>query len=76
MVGTTINHYKVLEKIGQGGTGERYPTEDTTLKREVAIMVQPEQFTQDIQRTAGLEREARILAQPNHPNVAAIHGLG
>jgi len=45
MVGTTMNHYKVLEKIGQGGMGEVYRAEDTNLSREVAIKVLPEQFT-------------------------------
>ncbi len=75
MVGTTISHYKVLEKIGQGGMGEVYRAEDTTLKREVAIKVLPEQFTKDPQRLARFEREAQLLAQLNHPNIAAIYGL-
>ncbi len=47
MVGTTISHYKILEKIGQGGMGEVYRAEDSKLSREVAIKVLPEQFTQD-----------------------------
>ncbi len=52
MVGTTISHYKVFEKIGQGGMGTVYRAQDTTLDREVAIKVLPEQFTQDPQRLA------------------------
>ncbi len=52
MVGTTLSHYKVLEKIGEGGMGEVYRAEDTNLSREVAIKVLPEQFTQDPQRLA------------------------
>ena len=75
MVGTTISHYKVLEKIGQGGMGEVYRAEDTNLSREVAIKVLPEQFTQDPQRLARFEREAKLLAQLNHPNIAAIHSF-
>ncbi len=61
MVGTTISHYKVLEKIGEGGMGEVYRAEDTSLKREVAIKVLPEQFTNDPQRLARFEREAQLL---------------
>ncbi len=52
MVGKTISHYKVLEKIGEGGMGEVYRAEDTILKREVAIKLLPEQFTKDPQRLA------------------------
>ena len=47
MIGKTLSHYKVLEKIGQGGMGEVYRAEDTNLSREVAIKVLPEQFTKD-----------------------------
>ena len=75
MIGKTLSHYKVLEKIGQGGMGEVYRAEDTNLSREVAIKVLPEQFTQDPQRLARFEREAKLLAQLNHPNIAAIYGL-
>ena len=75
MVGTTISHYKVLEKIGQGGMGEVYRAEDTNLSRDVAIKVLPEQFTQDPQRLARFEREAKLLASLNHPNIAAIYGF-
>jgi len=75
MIGKTLSHYKVIEKIGQGGMGEVYRAEDTNLSREVAIKVLPEQFTKDPQRLARFEREAKLLAQLNHPNIAAIHSF-
>ena len=54
MVGQTLSHYRIIEKIGQGGMGEVYRAEDTSLSREVAIKVLPEQFTQDPQRLTRL----------------------
>ncbi len=75
MIGKTLSHYKVIEKIGEGGMGEVYRAEDTNLSRDVAIKVLPEQFTKDPQRLARFEREAKLLAQLNHPNIAAIHSF-
>ena len=72
MIGKTLSHYTVIEKIGQGGMREVYRAEDTNLSREVAIKVLPEQFTQEPQRLARFEREAKLLAQLNHPNIAGI----
>ena len=75
MIGRTIAHYEITEKIGQGGMGEVYRATDTKLKRDVALKVLPETFTQDPQRMARFTREAQVLASLNHPNIGAIHGL-
>ena len=75
MIGQSIAHYTITEKIGQGGMGEVYRATDTKLKRDVALKVLPESFTQDPQRMARFTREAQVLASLNHPNIGAIHGL-
>ena len=75
MVGKTIAHYKVLEKLGKGGMGEVWKAHDQKLGREVAIKTLPEEFARDEERLARFKREARLLASLNHPNVAAIYGL-
>ena len=73
--GTTLGPYTVTAKIGEGGMGEVYRARDTKLDRDVALKVLPEAFTQDPDRLARFEREAKVLASLNHPNIAAIHGL-
>ena len=75
MIGQTIAHYTITEKIGQGGMGEVYRATDTKLKRDVALKVLPQSFTQDPQRMTRFTREAQVLASLNHPNIGAIHGL-
>jgi len=67
--------YRVIEEIGRGGMGVVYKAEDTKLARKVAIKVLPEIFTADPERLARFEREARVLASLNHPNIAAIYGV-
>ena len=73
--GTTLGAYAVTAKIGEGGMGEVYRARDTKLDRDVALKVLPEAFTQDPDRLARFEREAKVLASLNHPNIAAIYGL-
>jgi serine/threonine protein kinase len=68
-------HYRLIEKIGEGGMGVVWKARDTTLDREVAIKVLPELFSNDAERMARLEREAKLLASLNHPNIATVHGL-
>ncbi len=69
-----IAHYRIMSKIGEGGMGEVYRATNTKLGREVAIKVLPESFAQDAGRMARLDREAKVLASLNHPNVEAIYG--
>ncbi len=73
--GTTLGSYQVIAKSGEGGVGEVYRARDTKLDRDVALKVLPEAFTQDPDRLARFEREAKVLASLNHPNIAAIYGL-
>ncbi len=73
--GTKIAQYEVVEAIGAGGMGEVYRARDTKLERDVAIKVLPEEFAKDKERLARFEREAKLLASLNHPNIASIHGF-
>ncbi|MFQ5790175.1 MAG: serine/threonine-protein kinase, partial [Acidobacteriota bacterium] len=73
--GSRLSQYEILSPIGAGGMGEVYRARDTKLGREVAIKVLPEGFSQNEERLARFEREARVLASLNHPNIATIHGL-
>ena len=73
--GTTLGSYAVTAKIGEGGMGEVYRATDTSLDRQVAIKVLPDAFASDAERLARFEREAKVLASLNHPNIGAIYGL-
>jgi len=75
MIGKTLAHYEVTGNLGKGGMGEVYQAKDQKLGRDVAIKVLPEEFASDADRVARFQREAKLLASLNHPNIAAIHGL-
>jgi serine/threonine protein kinase len=74
-IGDRIGPYEILAPIGAGGMGEVYRARDTKLDREVAIKVLPAALAQDSERLARFEREARVLASLNHPNIATIYGV-
>ena len=73
--GTRLGSYEVVALIGAGGMGEVYRARDTRLNRDVALKVLPEAFASNPERMARFEREAKLLATLNHPNIAAIYGL-
>lgn len=75
MIGRTLGHYQITGQLGKGGMGEVYQAKDHVLGRDVAIKVLPEEFARDADRVARFQREAKLLASLNHPNIATIHGL-
>src|ERR1700738_3657217 len=72
---STIAHYRITGKLGEGGMGAVYRATDTKLNRDVAIKILPDSFAQDPDRLARFTREAQVLASLNHPNIAAIYGV-
>jgi len=73
--GASLLHYRLVDKIGQGGMGEVWRALDTTLDREVAVKLLPPALGADPERLARFEREAKLLASLNHPGIAVLHGL-
>ena len=73
--GVLLSHYRLDGPIGAGGMGEVWRATDTTLDRSVAIKILPAVFAEDPHRLARFEREAKLLASLNHPNIAVIHGM-
>jgi serine/threonine protein kinase/Tol biopolymer transport system component len=75
LIGRRLGVFHVKSRLGAGGMGEVYRAYDTRLKREVALKVLPDAFSQDRDRLARFQREAELLATLNHPNIAAVYGL-
>jgi Tol biopolymer transport system component/predicted Ser/Thr protein kinase len=75
MIGTTLQHYRIVGRLGKGGMGEVYAAEDTKLQRRVALKVLPPEMATDPERLQRFQREARAIAALNHPNVVTIYSV-